>query len=124
MCIITDCELAFHLPPLLTYRHRILYAGNDLGLSQRLRETLRDCRTVRAPDGSVARLFIKNINYSLLLFDHALPDTTGTELAEFTRALPHRKQQTPIKVISPREREAGIVESIARVLAGRVRGAQ
>lgn len=123
MCIITDCGLAFHLRPLLTYRHRILYAGNDLALSKRLRETLRDCQTVRAPDGSAARLFIKNINYSLLLFDHALPDTTGTELAEFTRALPHRKQ-TPIKLISPGEREASIVESIARALARGGRGEQ
>ena len=123
MCIITDCPLAFRLRPLVTYRHRILYAGNDLALSKRLRETLRDCQTVCAPEGSAARLFIKHINYSLLLFDHELPDTTGTELAKFTRALPHRKQ-TRIKLISPGEGEDSIVESIARALARCGRGAQ
>jgi DNA-binding response OmpR family regulator len=98
-----------------TYRHRILYAGNDLALSKRLRETLRDCQTVRAPDGSVAHLFIKHINYSLLLFDHELPDTTGKELAEFTRALPNR-ERTQIKLISPIERESSIVDTVARLL--------
>ena len=71
---------------------------------------------MRAPDGSIARLFIKHINYSLLLFDHELPDTTGTELVKFTRTLPHR-ERTPIKLISPSEREARIVETIARLLS-------
>ncbi|MCA1568589.1 MAG: hypothetical protein LC803_23670 [Acidobacteria bacterium] len=115
MCIITDCELAFHLPALRTYRHRILYAGNDLALSKRLRETLSDCRIVRAPGGSVARSFIKVINYSLLLFDHALPDMTGTELAEITRALPHR-EQTQIILIPASENEANIVKTVTRLL--------
>ena len=123
MCIITDCELVFHLRPLPTYRHRILYAGNDLALSKRLQETLRDCQTIRAPDGSIARLFIEHINYSLLLFDQALPDATGTELVEFTRALPHRERM-PLKLISPNERAASIVKSIARLLATGGRGAQ
>jgi DNA-binding response OmpR family regulator len=116
VCIITDCELAFHLPPLRTYRHRILYAGNDLALLKRLRETLRDCRTVRAPGGSIARLFIERINYSLLLFDHELPDTSGIELVGFTRALPHR-ERTHIISISPSKREESIIDSIARLLA-------
>jgi DNA-binding response OmpR family regulator len=115
VCIITDRELAFHLPPLRTYRHRILYAGNDLALSKRLRDTLRDCQLVRAPSGSVARILIKGINYSLLLFAHELPDMTGTELMQFTRALPHR-ERTPIISISPSEREASIVEKVARLL--------
>jgi CheY-like chemotaxis protein len=116
VCIITDCELAFHLRRLRTYRHRILYAGNDLALSKRLWETLKDCQTVRAPGGTVARLLIRHINYSLLLFDHALPDTTGAELAEFTRALPHRAL-TRIVLRSASAREARIVEMIARLLA-------
>ncbi len=116
MCIITDCRLDFHPPPLPTYKHRILYAGNDLALSQCLRETLSDCRVVHAPGGSVARILIKGINYSLLLFAPELPDTTGTELAQFTRALPHR-ERTPIILISASEEEASIVETVARLLS-------
>jgi DNA-binding response OmpR family regulator len=108
--------LAFHLPPLRTYRHRILYAGNDLALLKRLRDTLRDCRIVRAPNGSVARSFIKVINYSLLLFDHVLPDMTGKELAGVTRALPHRERMRII-LIPTSEREERIVETITRSLA-------
>ena len=115
MCIITDCELAFHLPLLRSYRHRILYAGNDLALSKRLRETLRDCQIVRVPDGSVARSLIKVINYSLLLFDHELPDMTGTELAEVTRALPHQ-ERTQIILIPLSEHKASIVETVTRLL--------
>jgi CheY-like chemotaxis protein len=115
VCIITDCELAFHLPHLQTYRHRILYAGNDLALFKHLQETFRDCLIVRAPVGSLARSFIKVINYSLLLVDHALPDMTGTELAEATRALPQR-ERTQIILISASQREASIVETITRLL--------
>jgi DNA-binding response OmpR family regulator len=110
--------MAFHQPPLRTYRHRILYAGNDLALSRRLRETLSDCLIVRAPGGSVARSFIKVINYSLLLFDHALPDVTGTELAGVARALPHR-ERTQIILLPVGEHEAGIVERVARLLQAR-----
>jgi DNA-binding response OmpR family regulator len=63
----------------------------------------------------VARILIRSINYSLLLFEHELPDTTGAELAQFTRALPHR-EQTPIILISASEREACVVETVARLL--------
>ncbi len=115
MCIITDCELAFHLPRSRTYRHHILYAGSDVALSKRLRETLRDCRIVRAPDGSLAQMFIKGINYSLLLFDHMLPDMTGAELAEVTRTLPHR-ERTRIILIPAGKHEASIVETVTRLL--------
>ena len=88
-----------------------------------LRESLRDCQTVRAPDGLVALLFIKSINYSLLLFDHELPDTTGTKLAEFTRTLSNR-ERTPIMLTSATEGEAGIVETIASLLNTVGRGAR
>ncbi len=91
MSIITDCVPDFHLPQFPPYKHRVLYAGNDLAMLKRLRATFTDCRIVDAPAGSVARLFIREIEYSLLLFAHELPDTTGTKLAHFTRALPRRK---------------------------------
>ena len=71
---------------------------------------------MRAPDGSVARTFIKAINYSLLLFDHVLPDMTGTELAELTRAMPHR-ERTKVILLPAGEHGARIVESITRLLA-------
>jgi len=71
---------------------------------------------VRAPDGSVARSFIERINYSLLLFDHGLPDMTGTELAEVTRAIPHR-ERTKVILLPAGEHGARIVEIIARSLA-------
>jgi DNA-binding response OmpR family regulator len=103
---------------LRTYKHRILYAGNDLALSKHLRETLRDCQTVRAPDGSLARSFIKVINYSLLLFDHALPDMAGMELTEAARALTHR-EQTQIILMPVNKQEATIVETIMRLLQAR-----
>ncbi|HEY0385254.1 MAG TPA: hypothetical protein VGC64_04550, partial [Pyrinomonadaceae bacterium] len=46
-------------------------------------------------DGAQARLFIEQINYSLLLFDKQLPDATATELESFTRSLPQR-HSTPL----------------------------
>ena len=66
----------------------------------------------------MARSFIKVINYSLLLFDHALPDMTGTELVGVTRALPHR-ERTQIILLPASEHKASIVETVARLLQAR-----
>jgi CheY-like chemotaxis protein len=76
---------------------------------------LRDCQVVRAPGGSVAWSFIEVINYSLLLFDHALADMTGAELAEATRALPHR-ERTQIFLIPVNGHEASVAETITHLL--------
>jgi DNA-binding response OmpR family regulator len=110
--IIPDYELPVHLIPSRTYRYRILYVGNDLALQKYLQSELRDCQVVRCPDGSALTL-IKEISYSLLLFDEVLPDMTGKELAGLTRALPHR-ERTPIITIRAGECGAKIVETIAR----------
>ncbi len=115
MPIIADYGLDFHPPSLPAYRHHILYVGNDPALSECLRETLRDCRIVGAPSGDVARILIRSINYSLLLFAPELPDMTGKELAQLTRALPHR-ERTPMITIWAGARPAKIVETIARLL--------
>jgi len=108
-----------------TYQHRILYVGDDLTLLKFLQDALRTCRIVRSPGGSVAHVLIKGVSYSLLLFEHELTNTTGTELAQFTRTLPHRRR-TPIIMLSTHEddrdnRNAGrdavkILEAIARLL--------
>jgi len=81
--IIPDGKPVFHP----AYARRILYAGSNLALLKYLQSKLEDCAVVRSPDSSQARLFIENINYSLLLFDEELPDTTGQELTDFTRRL-------------------------------------
>ena len=82
--------------------HRILYVGRDHSLLDFLRDILRktDDSIVRCPDGRDARLFIESdIKYSLLLFDDALTDTSGVELAQFARSLKHRTT-TPIVILS------------------------
>jgi len=115
MCIIADYECGFHPIPSRTYRYHILYAGNDLALLKSLQDGLTDSRIVRSPSGSVARLLMKSTLYSLLLFDEDLPDVTGKELERYARALPHQ-EQTPIVMIWAGEREAIIVETVARLL--------
>lgn len=92
-----------------------MYAGTDHLLLKSLQDRLTDCRIVRSPSGSVARILMKSILYSLLLFDEDLPDMTGKELERYARALPHQ-EQTPIITIRTGEREAKIVETVARLL--------
>lgn len=70
---------------------------------------------MRSPDGSIARLLMKSILYSLLLFDEVLPDTTGKELEGFACTLLHHAG-TQIITIRAGEHEAKIVEMVARLL--------
>jgi DNA-binding response OmpR family regulator len=95
MCIISDRLRYFHPP----YSHKILYVGNDLNLLKLMQQILLNCQTIRCPIGSVAKLFIEKIKYSLLLFDDKLPDSTGIELAKFTRSM-LQMRQTPIIILS------------------------
>ncbi|HEX8000904.1 MAG TPA: hypothetical protein VF528_21160 [Pyrinomonadaceae bacterium] len=100
--MITEEEPSYHLRALyrrLSARpHRILYVGLNLQLMHYLEDELEDCWIVRAPAACVARLFIDKLNYSLLLFDEVLLDTTGLALASFTRGLAHR-ERTPIIIV-------------------------
>ncbi|HEX8492096.1 MAG TPA: hypothetical protein VF658_04585 [Pyrinomonadaceae bacterium] len=68
-----------------------------------------------APIGSVARLFIEHIKYSLLLFDAKLPDTSGRALVRFTRSLPHR-ERTPTFIIHNSIDRARLARAIAHRL--------
>jgi DNA-binding response OmpR family regulator len=80
--------------------HRILYVGHDLTLLKSLMEALEDYRVVRCPGGSVAHTLIESqIIYALLLLDDELPETTGRELAYFTKGVQHR-ERTPIIILS------------------------
>jgi DNA-binding response OmpR family regulator len=92
----------------------MLYVGNDLALQKYLQSELGDCQVVRCPDGS-ARTLIKEISYSLLLFDEVLPDMTGKELVQTVRSLEHRKK-TPIIVCKPLECFASVTRAITRLL--------
>jgi CheY-like chemotaxis protein len=112
--IIPDYELPVHLIPSRTYRYRILYVGNDLALQKYLQSELGDCQIVRCPDGS-ALVLIKQISYSLLLFDEVLPDMTGKELSQTVRLLEHRKQ-TPMIVWKYSECFASVARVIMRLL--------
>jgi hypothetical protein len=80
------------------YSLSMLYAGNDLALLRFLQDELEDCQVVGCPNGSLARLFITHINYAVLLFDEALPDATGRELADFARTVAQRAE-TPVVVV-------------------------
>ncbi|MGA9998342.1 MAG: hypothetical protein WBP93_23210 [Pyrinomonadaceae bacterium] len=99
------------------HKYRILYVGNNLALLTFLNERLKhlDCHVVRCPGGSTSRSLINNINYSLLLFDDELPDTTGAELKRFTRSLAHRKQ-TPIIIFGKSDDFNGLAKSIIHEL--------
>jgi DNA-binding response OmpR family regulator len=70
---------------------------------------LEDCQVVRCPDGSQAKLFIEEINYSLLLLDEKLPDITGLKMASFTRSLEHRKLMPIIILSENRCKGAGVI---------------
>jgi len=115
MCIIADYECGFHPTPSRTYRYHVLYAGNDLSLLRSLKDRLTDGQIVRSPGGSVTRLLIAKILYSLLLFDEDLPDMTGKELERYARAVPHHAR-TPLITLRAGECEAKIVETVARLL--------
>jgi DNA-binding response OmpR family regulator len=115
MLIIADYEHRFHPIPSRAYRYHVLYAGIDLSLLKSLQDNLADSRIVRSPCGSVAHMLMKSILYSLLLFDEDLPDATGKELEGHARALPHHTR-TPIITLRTGEREANIVETVARLL--------
>lgn len=112
MFIITDCAPPVHRPPA---PHRILYAGRDLSLPNRLKAALPDCHLIRSPDAATARLFLKSdIPYSAILIDAELPDSTGRELAHFAHTLEHRTR-TPLHVIPPGEPN---VRDIVNTFAG------
>ena len=115
MLIIADYERPFHPPPSRTYRHHVLYAGNNLSLLKSLQDNFADSRIVRSPGGCVAYVLMKSILYSLLLFDEDLPDMAGKELERQARALRHYTR-TPIITLTAGKREANIVETVARLL--------
>lgn len=114
MYMITEDAFPFHLPS----THRILYVGHDLMLVEYLRGGLEDCQIVRCPIGSVAHALIKGINYSLLLFDEELADTTGEELSEFARGLTHR-ERTPVIVFKKWDEFEGLSWAITHSLSAR-----
>jgi DNA-binding response OmpR family regulator len=96
---------------------RILYVGSDLALLEHLQAQLRDCRIVRAPTASIARLLIEGIDYALLLFDEELYETTGLELAEFAYSLAN-KQRMPFIIIKKTDDFELLVRDITQLLAG------
>jgi DNA-binding response OmpR family regulator len=80
-------------------------------------DALKDCEVVRCPSNSyLARLFIgSEINYSLLLFDDKLRDTTGAELEQFTRSQKHR-ERTPVIILKKSDDLDSLVKAIIRAL--------
>jgi PleD family two-component response regulator len=117
--MITEEVRPFHPPP---FSYRILYAGNDHALEKYLQDELEDCQVVRCPNGSQARLFIKGINHSLLLFDELLPDATGEELERFTRSLVKR-EHTPVIIFKKSDDFELLASAITRLLAAQERDA-
>jgi hypothetical protein len=119
MYMITEDEPSYHLIALyrrLSARpHRILYVGLDSALLKYLAGSLNACWIVRAPAACVARPFIEHLKYSLLVFDAELMDTTARELANFTRALPHRRR-TPIIIIKQPDEFASLARAVTRLL--------
>jgi hypothetical protein len=114
MHMITEERPAFHQ----MFSRRILYVGHDLALLEFLRDAIEDCQIVRCPNGSQARLFIQGIDYSLLLLDEALPDTTGAVLSRFTRELA-RREHTPVVICKPSSAFRVLAKTLARLLAAR-----
>jgi DNA-binding response OmpR family regulator len=110
--MITEERPVFHP----RYSYRILYAGNDLLLTQFLKYTLADCQLIRCPNGWQARLFIKEVKYSLLLFDEELPDTTGRALAKFARESA-RVELTPSIIVRKSAKGEVLARDITRILA-------
>jgi CheY-like chemotaxis protein len=71
----------------------ILYVENNGILSQLVSDLLDlgGWHVWRAEEGSAAKIFLRHEqHFALLLVDNELPDTTGLELVEYARTLPHR----------------------------------
>jgi CheY-like chemotaxis protein len=96
--------------------HRILYVGYDEALLLYLQRNLADCTVVRSPDNPTVHGLIEHINYSLLLFDEELPNTTGLELAEYSCSL-ERKPSTPFIIIKKADSFESIAGAIMQVFA-------
>jgi CheY-like chemotaxis protein len=98
---------------------KILYVGNNHALFNLLHHALTqiDCRIVRCYNAFVSLPLLESeINYSLLLLDDKLPDTTGLKLKRLTRKLPHRKR-TPIIIHKNSDELNPLVETILKTLA-------
>jgi len=97
---------------------RILYAGDDIHLSSRIRDALRafDCFVVRSPVGPASTLIRSDIKYTLLLFDET---EAGAELEAYARSFPHR-EHTPVIIVKESEGLGVLLESIRRRLTTRV----
>jgi DNA-binding response OmpR family regulator len=100
------------------WKYRILYVGLDYALTAFLKVTFNrlDCFVVRCPSGRLSYCLIESeIKYSLLLFDEQLLDMTGKELAEFARAVKHRKQ-IPILIVEKSDDLSVLASEIVRLL--------
>lgn len=98
--------------------YRILYAGDDTVLPERLNNVLHDfdCFVMYSPVG-IARIFIQSeIKYSLLLFDET---EAGAELGAYARLLPHR-ERVPVMVVKKSKGLGALLGTIKRRLKGRV----
>jgi hypothetical protein len=98
--------------------HRILYAGDDIYLTARLKNVLHafDCFLVYSPVGIARMLIGSNIEYSLLLFDKT---EAGAELEAYARSLPHR-ERTPVITVKGSEGSGVLLDAIKRRLKTRV----
>lgn len=104
MGIISDRIRFFHP----SYSHRILYVGLDLKLLEFLQGSLESCQIIRCPIGSVARILIKELKYSVIISDEELMDTSGLELAHFARTIEHHAH-TPIILLSDTEYDSEVI---------------
>ena len=97
---------------------RILYAGHDHDLPDRLDGALSDCHTIRSPHGWLAIYFLEStLPYALLLCDSRLPDMTGEEVVRAARAMA-RREDTPCLIIPAGGLDFDkLVRSVARLLA-------
>ncbi len=119
MYMITEDEPSYHA--LALYRrlskrpHRILYVGLDVQLMEYLQDRLEDCWIVRAPAACVARIFIRELKYSLLLSDEMLMDATAQELASFAREFA-LKEGTPFVVVKDSDDCVRLARAVRRLL--------
>ncbi|MGA9994172.1 MAG: hypothetical protein WBP93_02105, partial [Pyrinomonadaceae bacterium] len=67
------------------------------------------------PGGSTSRSLIKNISYSLLLFDDELPDTTGAELKRFASSSAYCKKP-PVVIFKKSDEFSLLVQTIIELL--------
>jgi hypothetical protein len=94
--------------------HRILYAGDDIGLPAHLRASLSglDCFVVRSPPASARVLLASDIKYSVLMFDET---AAGAELEQFTRSLKHR-EGVPVVLVGKSEGLGALLAAVTRRL--------